>query len=100
MTEADDRDQDEITLTVVVPLDPRQAFDRFVALRAWWPKAYTWSGEALVDLRIDARVDGLLTEIGPHFARHGGDVARYRDTMASDMGWPYLLRTFAASASQ
>ncbi|MCF3108318.1 SRPBCC family protein [Niabella sp. CC-SYL272] len=41
-------------------------FDLFVnRLHNWWPRAYTWSGDALVEIRIDARVDGWCTETGP-----------------------------------
>lgn len=41
-------------------------FDLFVnRLCHWWPKAYTWSGDALVDIRIDAVVDGWCSETGP-----------------------------------
>ncbi|MBO9595980.1 MAG: SRPBCC domain-containing protein [Niabella sp.] len=41
-------------------------FDLFVnRLHNWWPQAYTWSGDALVNIQIDARVDGWCTETGP-----------------------------------
>lgn len=33
---------------------------------SWWPQGYTWSQEQLVEISIDAQVDGLCTEIGPH----------------------------------
>jgi hypothetical protein len=34
-------------------------------LNAWWPTAYTWSQEHLVEIKIDPKNDGLCTEIGP-----------------------------------
>jgi uncharacterized protein YndB with AHSA1/START domain len=33
-----------------------------------------------------------------HFERHGADGAGYRSEMASDYGWPLLLKIFAAAA--
>ena len=148
-------DADALTATIAVDLDLQQAFARFLALGSWWPKAYSWAGEALVDLVADPRPGGLLSEIGPdgfrcdfgrvlaiepprrlllswqisaqreplpdpkvasevevlfapsadggtqvtvvhrHFRRHGGDHDAYREGMASEQGWPYLLRCLA-----
>ncbi|MGF1624975.1 MAG: SRPBCC family protein [Alphaproteobacteria bacterium] len=145
---------DQLVATISVDLEPQQAFERFLALESWWPRAYSWSGEALVDLSIDPRAGGLLTETGPHgfrcdfgrvlaiepprhlllswqisprrepqpdpaqasevelsfaaaaagtsvtlahrhFRRHGPGHEQYREAMAAEQGWPYLLRCFA-----
>lgn len=52
---------------VTIALDPEAAFTRFTAgMGAWWPKAYSWSGEAMADMRIDPIEDGACSEFGPH----------------------------------
>lgn len=51
---------------IEVPKRRPLAFDLFVnRLNDWWPADYTWSGDTLVDIGIDARVGGLCTEYGP-----------------------------------
>jgi uncharacterized protein YndB with AHSA1/START domain len=48
-------------------LSPKDAFDRFVHdLNAWWPREYTWSRDKLQNISIEAREDGLCTEMGPN----------------------------------
>lgn len=32
----------------------------------WWPKQYTWSNEALQEIKIEPIKNGLCTEIGPY----------------------------------
>lgn len=52
-------------LTIVISSE--MAFEKFVGqLNAWWPKEYTWSQDALQFIKIDARIGGLCTEIGPN----------------------------------
>jgi uncharacterized protein YndB with AHSA1/START domain len=127
-------------------------------LGRWWPADYTWSGDALEDIRIDPRVGGrclevdtdgtervwgTVTECEPgrrlafswqidpdrspqpdperasvvrmswepagegcrvhlvheEFDRHRGDAGAYHDGMASDRGWPLLLRRYAAACA-
>lgn len=152
-------DADELLAAIEVDDTVVAAFARFLALGRWWPKAYSWSGEALVALTIDDRPRGLLSELGPdgfrcdfgrvlaieppsliaftwqigpdrapqpdparasevevsfapaadggtevtlahrHFRRHGSGHERYREAMAAEQGWPYLLRCFAGRAS-
>lgn len=44
-----------------------RAFKKFLReFNEWWPKEYTWSQDALKEIRIDGKPDGLCTEIGPH----------------------------------
>ncbi|WP_300601255.1 SRPBCC domain-containing protein [Niabella sp.] len=41
-------------------------FDLFInRLYSWWPRAYTWAGDTLVNIEIDAVADGWCTETGP-----------------------------------
>ncbi|PKD20836.1 hypothetical protein APR41_12395 [Salegentibacter salinarum] len=43
-----------------------EAFNKFVnEINQWWPKDYSWSGDELKEIKIDASKDGLCTEIGP-----------------------------------
>ncbi len=52
---------------VVVSLSPEEAFRRFTERAGrWWPKAFTWSQETLVDLVIEPRAGGRCFEEGPH----------------------------------
>ncbi|MBC9935062.1 ATPase [Chitinophaga qingshengii] len=56
-----------ITRHLQVPLPPDQAYTKFVyEINEWWPKAYTWSGEKLLNIRIHPAVNGLCTETGPY----------------------------------
>ena len=58
---------DKITKHVTVKLSAAEAFNRFTKhINRWWPTDYTWSGKLLQEVRIDAQVGGLCTEIGPH----------------------------------
>lgn len=48
-------------------LNAEEAFESFVNdLNDWWPEEYTWSQESLREIKIDARIGGLCTEIGPY----------------------------------
>lgn len=134
---------------------PAQAFERFTAqFQLWWPKAYSWSGDTLVDIGMQCHEGGMCFEIGPHgfhldwgrvlrwqpterlvlswqisprrepqpdpaqasqvsldfsvddpagcllalrhdgFERHGEGAQGYRDAMAGEYGWPYILDCF------
>ena len=53
--------------TVTVRRPAREVFDLFVRqLGRWWPREFTWSQDVLQEIGIEARVDGLCYEIGPH----------------------------------
>jgi|SRR5690606_7844586 Uncharacterized conserved protein len=58
---------DAITENIEVSIPIQQSFDLFVnRLTLWWPPEYTWSGDKLVELRIDPIPNGLCSEIGPN----------------------------------
>lgn len=145
---------------VVVSLPPPRTFGLFTdGVDTWWPRSYTWSGDALVAMVLEPEPGGRCLElgpdgfqchwgrvlecdaprrlrfswqIGPHrepvpdrslasevevtfvaqqegttrvvlehrgFDRHGRLGDAYREALASEHGWPYLLSEFAAAAS-
>jgi len=56
-----------IAKTIEIALSPEQAITKFVdEINNWWPKEYTWSQDGLQEIRIDAKLNGLCTEIGPY----------------------------------
>ena len=61
-------DVDPLEASVHVELAPELAFERFTAgFGAWWPAEFTWSQIGLLEwIGMDGRVDGLLSERGPH----------------------------------
>ena len=144
-----------IEIRRTIPETPKQAFTRFTAqFRQWWPQAYSWSGDTLVDIGMQCHEGGLCYEIGPHgfhldwgrvlhwqppaqlilnwqisprrepqpdptqasqvhldfsaagsegcllllrhddFERHGEGAQAYRDSLAGESGWPYILDCF------
>jgi uncharacterized protein YndB with AHSA1/START domain len=148
---------DVLEVSVDVPLRRSAAFERFTSgILEWWPKEYTWSGDALVAIAVDPVDGGFCTETGPFgfrcdfgrvlavvpderieftwqinarrepvpdpakagavtarfvdqpnnhtrvtlvhssFRRYGDGWTGYRDAMASEQGWPYLMKLFAA----
>jgi uncharacterized protein YndB with AHSA1/START domain len=145
---------------VVVPLSAPRTFGLFTdGVDSWWPRPYTWSGDALVAMVLEPEPNGRCLEVGPDgfqchwgrvlecdapsrlrfswqigphrepvpdrsqasevevrfqpegegatrvslehrgFERHGPLGEAYRDALASERGWPYLLREFVAAAS-
>ncbi len=147
---------DSLTASIEITVPSKQAFDCFIReLTLWWPKAYSWSKEKLVELSIEPILNGLCSEIGPngfrcdwgtvidvdpgkslsmrwqitparnpepdpeqastvhfrfeaispnatrivvmheHFQHHGEQYQDYRDAMASEHGWPFILSSFA-----
>lgn len=58
---------DPIQLNISVPWDPPEAFRRFAEeFGRWWPREYTWGGDALEVIGIEPRTGGLCSERGPH----------------------------------
>ncbi|SRR5690606_30601538 len=58
---------DKITKRVRIKRSAAETFDLFTkGIHRWWPIAYTWSGHLLQEVKIDAKVGGFCTEIGPH----------------------------------
>ncbi|HEY2636328.1 MAG TPA: SRPBCC domain-containing protein [Solirubrobacteraceae bacterium] len=57
----------ELRRETTVALAPSRAFSLFAEeTGSWWPKAYTWSAELLVDIVIGAREGEPCYELGPH----------------------------------
>jgi uncharacterized protein YndB with AHSA1/START domain len=58
---------DLIRVSISVPWAPADAFRRFVEdFGQWWPREYTWGGDALEAIGMEPRAGGLCTEHGPH----------------------------------
>jgi len=53
---------------VVVELAPDSAFELFTAgFGSWWPPEFSWSQPNLLkSIGMDCRLDGMLSETGPH----------------------------------
>jgi uncharacterized protein YndB with AHSA1/START domain len=59
--------KNRIRHSVVVDLPPEAAFARFTErIGEWWPAEYTWSGDVLQEIGIEARAGGMCFERGPH----------------------------------
>jgi uncharacterized protein YndB with AHSA1/START domain len=57
---------DVVRRTVVVLRSQQLAFDLFTTgLSTWWPREYTWSGDVLEMIGIEARHGGHCYERGP-----------------------------------
>jgi uncharacterized protein YndB with AHSA1/START domain len=55
-----------IVREIVVGVSREAAFEAFTSgLGEWWPSAYTWSGEKLVEIGIEEGFGGHCYEIGP-----------------------------------
>ncbi len=141
---------------LMIPMPRKDVFGRFTReFGLWWPREYTWSKEALIDIGFEPREKSRCTERGPHgfqsdwgrvlvwrpperlvlawqigpgrepqpnpmrastveilfcsdgpertriilehrdFERHGENAAAYQEAMASEMGWPFILKRFA-----
>ncbi|HEX2844415.1 MAG TPA: SRPBCC domain-containing protein, partial [Candidatus Limnocylindria bacterium] len=53
-----------------VGVRPEAAFGHFVdRFETWWPREYSWSGDALESIGIEPRVGGFCFERGPHGLR-------------------------------
>ena len=58
-----DETEDSVAVQIGVPLAPAAAWDLFVTrFDAWWPREYTFCGEALAEIGIDAQADGHCYE--------------------------------------
>lgn len=78
-----------IEKSISFSIDPKQAFKSFVhEFNNWWPKEYTWSQELLQEIRIEGRIDGLCTEIGPYgFRCDWGRVTDYVQDEYIEFKW-------------
>lgn len=78
-----------ITKNIDLSIPAHLAFQKFVIdFNYWWPKEYTWSQDKLEEIRIDGKVNGLCTEIGPHgFRSDWGRVTEFRQGQYLEMKW-------------
>lgn len=59
--------EQSVRCAVAVPLAPDRAFALFTdGLGTWWPSEYTWSGDVLDTIGIEAGEGGMCFELGPH----------------------------------
>lgn len=79
----------DLTKLIIVKAWPEAAFRHFIYdLNAWWPKEYTWSGDQLVEIRIDPHLNGLCTEIGPFgFRCDWGRVTEFTESVKLGFTW-------------
>lgn len=58
---------EKISKRLIIEGPAEKAFNKFVnEFNEWWPKEYTWSQDALQEIRIEPKMNGLCTEIGPY----------------------------------
>ena len=79
----------KISKEINVAISADKAFQKFVnELNEWWPKEYTWSQDKLKEIRIDSRVGGLCSEIGPHgFRCDWGRVTDLTENKKIELKW-------------
>jgi uncharacterized protein YndB with AHSA1/START domain len=64
--EGNPADSSSLEHSVSVELPLEAAFARFVDdLNEWWPREYTWSGDALEQIGIELKEGGMCFERGP-----------------------------------
>jgi hypothetical protein len=57
----------EVRHEVTVAVGPPEAFEAFTnRMLEWWPRHYTWSGDALVEIGMEPWPGGFVYERGPH----------------------------------
>lgn len=80
---------DGVTKELKLNIPSRVAFQKFVnELNEWWPKEYTWSGDKLGEIKIDAKQGGLCTEIGPNgFRCDWGTVVEFFPNQRIKLKW-------------
>lgn len=78
-----------ISKNIKVDLVAAEAFQKFVTeINEWWPKEYTWSQDLLHEITIDARKDGMCTEIGPYgFRCDWGRVTDLAEGVFIELKW-------------
>jgi uncharacterized protein YndB with AHSA1/START domain len=66
---------DAVLSRTIMPLSAAAAFEKFRHdITQWWPREFTWSGDALEALYFEGRKQGVLWERGPEGFRI--DIAR------------------------
>lgn len=74
---------------ITVRKNSGQAFHAFVhEFNEWWPKDYTWSQDALKEIRIAGKENGLCSETGPHgFRCDWGRVTEFVENEKIGLKW-------------
>lgn len=74
---------------IVVAMPRKDAFCRFTKeFGLWWPREYTWSKEALVNIGLEPREKGRCTERGPQgFQSDWGRVLTWRQPERLVLAW-------------
>ncbi|MBK6266725.1 SRPBCC domain-containing protein [Marivirga sp. S37H4] len=80
---------DGISKKLTVEINAKKAFRKFVhEFNQWWPKEYTWSQDFLREIKIDPKIDGLCTEIGPYgFRIDWGRVTNLTENESIEFKW-------------
>lgn len=78
-----------IELRTHLPTSAEHAFEQFTRhFQRWWPQAYSWSGDSLVEIGIQCRPGGLCYEIGPHgFHLAWGRILQWQAPSLLVMSW-------------
>ena len=78
-----------IRKTIFIDLPVEKAFDRFTnGFKSWWPNAYSWSQDDLVDIVLESTPGGRLYEIGPeNFICQFGRVIKFNPPHSITFTW-------------
>lgn len=81
--------KEPIHVEITVPIPRKEAFFRFTKeFNLWWPREYTWSKEALVNIGLEPRAQGRCTERGPEgFQSDWGRVLTWRPPERLVLAW-------------
>lgn len=84
----------KITKRLLVHSNSKNSFRKFVnELNDWWPGEYTWSQKKPEEIKIDGRLGGLCTEIGPHgFRCDWGRVTEFESGERIAMKWQISMK--------
>jgi hypothetical protein len=75
-----------VTHETTVKLAPREAYDAFLNIGAWWSKSHTFSGDA-TNMTIEAKVNGCWCEALPN-----GGFVKHMDVASAVPGESLVLR--------
>ncbi len=79
----------KISKKIGLNVSAEKAFHKFVhEFNEWWPKEYTWSQQQLREIKIEAKKDGLCSEIGPYgFRCDWGRVTEFAENQKIGLKW-------------
>lgn len=100
---------DPIVFEFDVPVPPERAFEAYAQeMGKWWHRDYTGSPDTFLDVSIDPRLGGQVTEQHAGGAEHDwGEVIgwepgvrlAYTTTLAMNRAWPTIIRVSFEPAS-